>query len=49
MAHKNHQTDNTWARKRVYTLESYSLTEVQKFETAIFKAHDDDSHIGQNM
>jgi hypothetical protein len=36
------QTYNTWAHKRGYTLELYSLTEVQQFLTATFEASGDD-------
>jgi hypothetical protein len=40
---------NTWADKRGYTSELYSLTEVQKkFSTEIFEALDDD-HTSRNM
>jgi hypothetical protein len=38
----------TWAHKRGYNLELYSLTEVQKFSTAISKTLDD-HYIGRNM
>jgi hypothetical protein len=34
--------NNTWAHKRRYTLELYSVMEVQQFSTAIFEAPDDD-------
>jgi hypothetical protein len=37
-----------WAHKQSYTSELYSLTEVQRFSTAIFEAPDDD-HIGRKM
>jgi hypothetical protein len=46
--HPTLQTYNTWAHKRGYTLELYSLTEVQQFSKAIFEAPDDD-HIVRNM
>jgi hypothetical protein len=39
---------NTWAHKRGYTLEFYSLTEVQQFSKAILEALHDD-HIGRNI
>jgi hypothetical protein len=32
---------NTWAHKQGYTLESYSMMEVQQFSTAILEAPDD--------
>jgi hypothetical protein len=39
---------NTWAHKRGYALELYSLMEVQQFSTTTFKAPDD-GHISRNM
>jgi hypothetical protein len=40
--------NNRCAHKRGYTLELYSLTEVQQFSTSILKAPDDD-HISRNI
>jgi hypothetical protein len=48
---RNHpalQTYNTWAHKRGYTAEFYSLTEVLQFSTEIFKTPDKE-HICRNV
>jgi hypothetical protein len=37
-----HTYNSAWLHKQGYTLELYSMTEVQQFSTAIFEAPDDD-------